>query len=86
MRSCIFVFYIALFVRPTSPGVDARDAQAVDTDPDLLDRGRSDPARGRAAAIGELRLAANPRDPEWEPEDRDFKTDAAERLSASGHR
>src|SRR5260221_5021436 len=64
MRSCIFVFYIALFLVPVAGGAaDTRSAQAANGDPDLLYRERSDPAKTRAAAaIWASRLAANPRD------------------------
>lgn len=58
MRSCIFVFYIALFVAPA-----AGSCAAAAADPDLLYRGRTDPASARAAAaIWDSRLTANPGD------------------------
>ena len=53
MRSCICLFYIALFLAPL---------RAAD-DPDALYRERATPGRARAAAmLLESRLAANPRD------------------------
>src|SRR5919198_2628495 len=54
MRSCIFLFYIALFFVPRASAQD---------DPDALYRQRATTARAReAAAIWEARLQANARD------------------------
>jgi tetratricopeptide (TPR) repeat protein len=54
MRSCIFLFYIALFLAPSA---------LAQNDPDALYRQRATTANARAAAaIWEARLQANPRD------------------------
>jgi hypothetical protein len=54
MRSCIFIFYIALFFVP---------AASAQSDPDVLYRERATIAGAReAAAIWDARLQANPRD------------------------
>jgi tetratricopeptide (TPR) repeat protein len=55
MRSCIFLFYIALFLAiPTA---------RAENDPDALYRARSDLSKAReAAAIWNARLTANPKD------------------------
>src|SRR5688572_14698480 len=70
MRSCIFVFYIALFAPRLAPAFEIIAAQAPagasqshDGDPDALYRERSDIAKAKAAAaIWEARAAADPRD------------------------
>ena len=70
MRSCIFVFYIALFAPRLAPAIEIARAQAPagasqspDGDPDALYRERSDSAKAKAAAaIWEARAAATPRD------------------------
>lgn len=55
MRSCIAVFYIALFFLPSTARAQA--------DPDALYRERANVARAKeAAAIWESRVTANPRD------------------------
>ena len=55
MRSCIFVFYIALFFCPA--------AARAQSDPDALCRDRSNLAKAREAAdLWEMRVAANPKD------------------------
>jgi tetratricopeptide (TPR) repeat protein len=57
MRSCIFLFYIAVF------GAICLAAQGTADDPDALYRNRTALASAqRAAAVWETRLAANPQD------------------------
>jgi thioredoxin-like negative regulator of GroEL len=64
MRSCIFVFYIALFAALfAAPGAAALAAQPSPSDPDALYRERADVTKAQAAAdIWQQRLAGNPRD------------------------
>src|SRR5213082_2452515 len=63
IKSCTFVFYIALFAATASAQDLSAVAQSAKADPDALYRDRENRVSARQAAdIWSARLAANPRD------------------------